>query len=78
MSRYPTTNKKLIDWVNKMARLCAPDEIVWIDGSEVQKRRIEEEAVSIGELIRLNQKSLPGCFLHRTAPNDVARTEHLT
>ena len=71
-------NKKLIGWVNKMADLCKPDDIVWVDGSDKQRRRLEKEAISTGELIELNQKRLPGCLLHRTAVNDVARTEHLT
>jgi len=39
---------------------------------------LEKEAVSTGEIIPLNPEKLPGCFLHRTATNDVARTEHLT
>lgn len=76
--KHPTSNKKLKDWVNKMARICKPDDIVWIDGSEKQKNQLEKEALSTGELIQLNQEKLPGCFLHRTAINDVARTEHLT
>ena len=78
MEKIPTTNKKLIDWVNKMAKLCAPENIVWIDGSGEQKLALEKESVSSGELIRLNPEKLPGCFLHRTAHDDVARTEHLT
>jgi phosphoenolpyruvate carboxykinase (GTP) len=78
MIKFPTHNKKLKDWVNKMARMCQPDDIVWIDGSEEQKRRLEKEAVSSGELIPLNQEKLPGCFFHRSAIDDVARTEHLT
>jgi phosphoenolpyruvate carboxykinase (GTP) len=61
-----------------MARFCQPDNIVWIDGSDTQRRQLEEEALAMGELIPLNQDKLPGCFLHRTNPNDVARTEHLT
>ena len=76
--KYPTHNKKLKDWVNKMAGMCEPDDIVWIDGSQEQKRAIEKEAMAIGEITQLNQEKLPGCFLHRTAPDDVARTEHLT
>jgi len=76
--KYPTTNKKLINWVNKISRLCRPENIVWIDGSLEQKKKLEEEAVAAGELIPLNQEKLPGCFLHRTHQNDVARTEHLT
>jgi phosphoenolpyruvate carboxykinase (GTP) len=61
-----------------MAFLCKPDRIVWIDGSEEEKKRLEDEAVATGEVIRLNQEKFPGCLYHRTAVNDVARTEHLT
>ncbi len=78
MKKFPTTNKKLKNWVNKMARLCEPDDIIWIDGSEAQKQILEKEATGLGEIIPLNSQELPGCFLHRTAPDDVARTEHLT
>lgn len=78
VKKVPTTNKKLKDWVNKMARICQPDEIVWIDGSDAQREQIEKEALATAEIIQLNQEKLPGCFLHRTAPDDVARTEHLT
>ena len=65
-------------WVQEMARLCQPDTIYWCDGSEAEKDRLRAEAISTGELIELNQSKLPGCVLHRTAENDVARTEHLT
>ncbi len=61
-----------------MASLCQPDRVVWIDGSKQQRAELEAEAVSTGELIRLNQEKWPGCLYHRTAKNDVARTEHLT
>lgn len=71
-------NKKLIEWVDEMAVLCQPDEVVWIDGSNEQKKRLEDEACSTGEIVRLNPRKLPGCFYHRTAINDVARTENLT
>jgi len=74
----PTKHVRLKTWVSEMASLCRPDRIVWIDGSEEEKRRLEDEAVAIGEIIRLNQEKLPGCLYHRTAVNDVARTEHLT
>ena len=71
-------HKELKKWVNDMAELCQPETIVWINGSLEEKKRLEEEALKTGELIRLNQERLPGCFYHRTAANDVARTEHLT
>ena len=71
-------HKKLKKWVEDMAALCKPDSIAWIDGLKEQKKRLEDEACSTGEIIRLNQEKLPGCFYHRTAINDVARTENLT
>ena len=61
-----------------MAAMCQPDRIVWIDGSEEQKQRLTKEAIATGEVVELNQDKLPGCLYHRTALNDVARTEHLT
>jgi len=71
-------HKKLQNWVQEMAAMCQPDRIVWIDGSESERKRLTQEAFKTGELIELNQKKLPGCVYHRTHPNDVARTEHLT
>ncbi len=61
-----------------MVKMCRPENIVWIDGSEEEKERLEKEAFATGELVQLNQEKLPGCVYHRTAVNDVARTEHLT
>jgi phosphoenolpyruvate carboxykinase (GTP) len=61
-----------------MAAMCQPDSIHWCDGSDEERQRLTAQAVKTGELIELNQEKLPDCFLHRTAANDVARTEHLT
>ena len=69
---------ELQEWVEAMARLCEPDHVVLIDGSEEEKDRLTEEAVATGEVSRLDAKKLPGCLYHRTAVNDVARTEDLT
>jgi phosphoenolpyruvate carboxykinase (GTP) len=73
-----TEHSGLQAWVDEMAAMCQPDRIVWIDGSEAQRDKLRAEAVAKGEIIELNQAKLPGCYLHRTAANDVARTEHLT
>lgn len=73
-----TQHKELLNWVQEMARMCQPDKVIWIDGSDEQKRTLTAEACRTEELIELNQEKLPGCFYHRTDLNDVARTEGLT
>jgi phosphoenolpyruvate carboxykinase (GTP) len=65
-------------WVKDVAALCQPDEIFWCDGSEQEKEELTRIAFKCGDLIPLNQEKLPGCYLHRSALNDVARTENLT
>jgi phosphoenolpyruvate carboxykinase (GTP) len=72
------SNKAVQQWVEEMAELTKPDKIVWIAGSEEEKERLTKEALLTGEIEELNQDILPGCYLHRTNPNDVARVEHLT
>ena len=73
-----TNNKYVLSWVNEMAEMTNPAKIVWIDGSEEQADALRAEACSTGEMIKLNEKLLPGCYLHRTAVNDVARVEGRT
>jgi phosphoenolpyruvate carboxykinase (GTP) len=76
--KVPTTSRALIDWVKEVARLTRPEAIVWCDGTEEERDRLTKSAVDSGLLIPLNQKKRPGCYLHRSNPNDVARTEQLT
>ncbi len=73
-----TQNKKVLAFVKESAELACPDQIVWIDGSEKQLAALREEACKSGEMIKLNQEKLPGCYYHRTAENDVARVEART
>ena len=68
-----TRNKALLDWVRDCAALCQPDRVVWCDGSEAEKERLTKYAVDTGVLIPLNPEKRPGCYLHRSNPNDVAR-----
>lgn len=72
------TNSSVKQWVSEMVKLCQPDKVVFCDGSVEEKTRLTNEAFSTGELIELDQELLPGCVYHRTAKDDVARTEHLT
>ncbi|MBQ6902137.1 MAG: phosphoenolpyruvate carboxykinase, partial [Oscillospiraceae bacterium] len=73
-----TTNKYVNDWVKEITELVKPDSVVWIDGSEEQLEALRAEACATGEMIKLNQEKLPGCYLHRTAIDDVARVEDRT
>ena len=73
-----TENKALLAWIDEMAALTAPDKIVWVTEGEAQIEALKEEAVTSGLMERLNEEKLPGCLLHRTKPNDVARVEART
>ena len=73
-----TSNPHLTKWVAEMSALTKPDHIVWCDGSEEEKKKLTAEAVELKILEPLNQEKLPGCYLHRSNPNDVARVENLT
>ena len=72
------THSSLSTWVEESAQLCKPDRVVWCDGSREERERLTHQALASGELLELNQHELPGCTLHRSNPNDVARTESLT
>jgi len=73
-----TTNLHVLTWVQEQVRLCQPDRVVWCDGSEPERDRLQEQAVREGILVRLNPDKHPGSFYHRSNPNDVARVEQLT
>jgi phosphoenolpyruvate carboxykinase (GTP) len=64
--------------VEECERLARPDKVVWCDGSEAEAARLTAEAIRVGDFLPLNHDRLPGCHLHRSAQNDVARTEKLT
>ncbi|MGI6040001.1 MAG: phosphoenolpyruvate carboxykinase (GTP) [Clostridiales bacterium] len=74
----PTKNRYVLDWIDEQVKLTQPDKVVWITGEEDQLDALRKEAFSTGELFELNQDLLPGCSLHRTAINDVARVEDRT
>ena len=74
----PTRNPALIAWINSQIQLCQPDQVHWCDGSEAERAALTEQAVAQGILVRLNQEKLPGCYYHRSKPNDVARVEQCT
>jgi phosphoenolpyruvate carboxykinase (GTP) len=79
----PTTNSgmngdDLERWVNECAEMTRPDRIRWCDGSQAEYDSLVGEMLRDGSLIELNQQTYPGCYLHRSDPTDVARTEKVT
>ena len=74
----PTTNKHLIRWVEKMAELCQPDHVQWLDGSQAEYDCLCDGLIRVGTFTRLSEERWPGCFYARSTPNDVARVEDRT
>ncbi|HXW83865.1 MAG TPA: hypothetical protein VEJ86_05640, partial [Candidatus Binataceae bacterium] len=71
-------SRALKQWVDEVARRTRPDQVYWCDGGERERESLTAEALRAGVLIKLNAAKRPGCYLHRSNPNDVARTEELT
>ena len=61
-----TKNKAVLDWIDQQVKLTQPKEVIWIDGSEAQLEELRKEACATGEIYKLNQEKLPGCYLHRS------------
>ena len=73
-----TTNEAVKAWVAEMANHCQPDRVFWCHGDEAEKQLLSAEAVRTGVLIQLDPGKWPGCYYHRSNPNDVARVEQCT
>ena len=78
MGENKPTNRDVLDWVHEVQTLTEPENIFWCDGSEAENDYLLAEACRQGVLIKLNQEKRPGCYLHRSNPNDVARVEQFT
>ena len=65
-------------WVEQAAQLTKPDRVHFCDGSEAENQAILHEMLKHADSFQLNPTTYPNCYLHRSNPSDVARTEHLT
>lgn len=73
-----TSLRALADWVDRVAALTRPAAIHWCDGSDAENAALIAQMETNGTLVRLNEETNPGSWLHRSHPDDVARVEHLT
>ncbi len=73
-----TRNRQLADWVEEVAQLTCPDRVHWCSGTPAEYQDLVAGMLADGTLIQLNETTHPGCYLHRSDPDDVARVEHLT
>ena len=78
MGQNQPANKAVLDWVHQVESLTHPENIFWCDGSEAENDYLLGEACRQEVLIKLDQEKEPGCYLHRSNPNDVARVEQFT
>ncbi len=74
MSKLETLNR----WVDDVVRLTQPDNVHWCDGSEAEYDALVEKMLASGDLIELDPRTHPNCYLHHSNVSDVARVEHLT
>jgi len=71
--QYPTRNKKLIEWVELVAKVTTPDRIHWCDGSNAEYDELCQLLVDSGTFRRLNPVKRPNSYYALSDPSDVAR-----
>ncbi|MDG2160924.1 MAG: phosphoenolpyruvate carboxykinase (GTP) [Acidimicrobiales bacterium] len=78
MNDEPTTNRRLLDWVEEWAAILSPDAIHWCDGSPEEYDLLAAELVNTGTFQRLNDDLRPNSYLALSDSDDVARVEDRT
>jgi phosphoenolpyruvate carboxykinase (GTP) len=71
-------NPYLEEFVEEISQLTKPVDIKWIDGLDEEHNALIKIMLNEGIFQKLNEREYPNSYLHRSDPNDVARTEHLT
>src|SRR5258706_14034955 len=74
----PAANPHVRKWIEECVALCKPDNIYYCNGSPEERQALFEQGRKNGTFIRLNQPKLPGSYLHRSNPKELARSENLT
>jgi len=74
----PTSNRKLLEWVERWTEILGPDEVHWCDGSQAEYETLCRRLVASGTFIALDPAKRPNSFYARSDPGDVARVEDRT
>ena len=51
-----TKNRAVLDWIDQMAAMTQPDQIIWIDGTEAQLEDLRAQACATGDRKALGDK----------------------
>jgi phosphoenolpyruvate carboxykinase (GTP) len=73
-----TRSQPLSAWVTEVSGLTQPKHVHWCTGDAEEYDALVRQMLGDGTLLALNAGRYPGCYLHRSDPQDVARVEHLT
>ncbi|HEX4935668.1 MAG TPA: phosphoenolpyruvate carboxykinase (GTP), partial [Gemmatimonadaceae bacterium] len=73
-----TSHVKLRTWVEQMAAMCQPDQVVWCDGSMQEYQAMLRQMVHSGTAQWLDWNKRPNSVYVRSDPADVARVEEFT
>lgn len=71
-----TKNKKLLQWIDEVAKMCQPDNIHWCDGSKEENDRLVKMCMDNGSFVPVPKR--PNSYWVVSDPNDVARVEDRT